>query len=367
MEDDFRALQGMTLEKPLQNPGNVGLSPSKHLLLEKYLKKHAARKPEAKPTIPARPAGEPIPLSFAQQQVWLHSQMAGDTPIYNEAITIYRLGPLDLKVFERCMVEIVRRHEIWRTTFDTIDGDSIQVVQSVPDGFPLGVTDVRHLEESERDREARRLATESAQKPFDMKEGPLLRAIVVRLGEEEYRVYMTFHQLVFDAVSAYRVFLPELSALYKSFSAGKPSPLLEPTLQYGDFAYWEQKTFADESRSSQLLFWRDKLSGELPVLSWPNHRPRPPYETHRGNVERLRFDPAVVPALRAFCQQEGVSSYMVLLASYVALLNRYTAQEDIVVGGVSAGRRWREVERLAGDFVNPLPLRVDLSGNPTFR
>jgi surfactin family lipopeptide synthetase A len=367
MEDYFRALQGMTLEKPQVNPGNVGLPPSKHLLIDKYLKKHAARKPEAKPTIPARPAGEPIPLSFAQQQVWLHSQMAGDTPIYNEAITIYRLGPLDLKVFELCLVEILRRHEIWRTTFDTIDGDPIQVVQSVPHGFPLEMTDVRHLEESERDREARRLATENAQKPFDLKKGPLLRAIVVRLDEEKYRVYMTFHQLVFDAVSAYRVFLPELSALYEAFSAGRRSSLPEPTLQYGDFAYWEQKTFADETWSNQLLFWREKLAGDPPILSWPNHRPRPLYETHRGNVERLRFDPAVVPPLRAFCQHEGVSSYMVLLASYVALLNRYTAQEDIVIGALSAGRRWPEVERLAGDFVNPLPLRLDLSGNPTFR
>jgi amino acid adenylation domain-containing protein len=343
------------------------LSEAKQRLLAKYLRGVARQEPNGRPTIPARPAGEPIPLSFAQQQVWLHSQMAGDTPIYNEAITIYRLGPLDLKVFERCMVEIVRRHEIWRTTFDMIEGDPIQVVHSVPDGFPLEMTDVRHLEESERDREARRLATENAQKPFDLKKGPLLRGIVVRLGAEEYRIYMTLHQLVFDAVSAYRVFLPELSTLYEAFSAGKPSPLPEPSVQYGDFAYWEQKTLADESRLSRLFFWRETLSGELPVLSWPNHRPRPLFETHRGNVERFRFDSAVVPALRAFCRQGGVSSYMVLLASYVALLNRYTAQEDIVVGGISAGRRWPEVERLIGDFVNPLPLRVDLSGNPTFR
>jgi len=343
------------------------LSEPKQRLLAKYLRGVARQEPNERPTIPARPAGEPIPLSFAQQQVWLHSQMAGDTPIYNEAITIYRMGPLDMKVFERCMIEILRRHEIWRTTFDTIDGDPIQVVQSVPDEFPLEMNDLRHLEESERDTEARRLATQSAQRPFDLKKEPLLRAIVVRLDEGKYRVYMTFHQLVFDAVSAYRVFLPELSTLYEAFSVGRRSPLPEPTLQYGDFAYWEQKTFADETRSNQLLFWRDKLSGELPILSWPNHCPRPLYETHRGDVERFRFDPAIIPALRAFCQQEGVSSYMTFLASYVALLNRYTAQEDIVVGTVSAGRGWPEVERLAGDFVNPLPLRVDLSGNPTFR
>ena len=357
----------MTLEKTHPRLETMHLSQARHALLEKYVRRQATPKPDARPTIPARPANAPVPLSFAQQQVWLHSQMAGDTPIYNEAITIYRLGPLDLNVLERCMVEILRRHEIWRTTFDTVDGNPIQVVQSAPDRFPLEITDLRHVPESERDTEARRLAAENARKPFDLKKGPLLNATLVRLGETEYRFYMTFHQLVFDAVSAYRVFLPELSALYEAFSAGKPSPFTEPTLQYGDFAYWEQKTFADEAPSNQLSFWREKLSGELPVLPWPNHRPRPIYETHRGTVQRFRIDPAVIPALRAFCRQEGVSSYMTLLASYFALLNRYTAQEDIVIGGVSAGRSWPEVESLIGDFVNPLPLRVDLSGNPTFR
>src|SRR5579859_4822060 len=233
----------MTLEKTHPRLETMHLSQARHALLEKYVRRQATPKPDARPTIPARPANAPVPLSFAQQQVWLHSQMAGDTPIYNEAITIYRLGPLDLNVLERCMVEMLRRHEIWRTTFDTVDGNPIQVVQSAPDRFPLEITDLRHVPESERDTEARRLAAENARKPFDLKKGPLLNATLVRLGETEYRFYMTFHQLVFDAVSAYRVFLPELSALYEAFSAGKPSPFTEPTLQYGDFAYWEQKTF----------------------------------------------------------------------------------------------------------------------------
>jgi amino acid adenylation domain-containing protein len=357
----------MTLEHPQFTLENTARSHCKHTLLETFLRSQARRKPYLRLAIPARPSGQPVPLSFAQQQVWLHSRMAADAPIYNEAITIYRRGPLDLQVFERCMVEILRRHEIWRTTFDTIDGSPVQVVQSASNRFPLEIINLQHLEKSARDIEAKRLATKNAQKGFDLKKGPLLHAILVRLDEEEYRLDITFHQLVFDAVSAYRIFLPELSTLYEAFSTGKSSPLPEPTLQYGDFACWEQKTLADETWSRQLSFWREKLSPELPVLPWPNYRPRPAYETHRGNVERFRFDRAVVAALRAFCRQEGVSSYMTLLASYVALLSRYTAQQDIVVGGLSAGRRWPEVESLVGDFVNPLPLRVDLSGNPTFR
>jgi len=147
------------------------LSQAKHALLEKYVRRHAMRKPDGRATIPARPANAPVPLSFAQQQVWLHSQMAGDTPIYNEAITIYRLGPLDLKALERCMVEILRRHEIWRTTFDVIDGNPIQVVQSAPDRFPLEITDLRHVPESERDTEARRLAAGECAKALRPEEG----------------------------------------------------------------------------------------------------------------------------------------------------------------------------------------------------
>lgn len=355
----------MTLEKLQQNLDEVRWSQSKHILLERYLR--TTRKPDARPTIPVRPSGEPIPLSFAQQQVWLHAQMAGDIPIYNVAITVYRSGTLDPRVLERCIVEIQRRHEIWRTCFETVGGEPVQIVQPAPDRFPMEIADVRRLQPAERGAEAKRLAEESAQRPFDVKTGPLLRAVLVRFDEGEYRLYLTFHHLIFDAVSAYRVFMPELTALYEAFSAGRPSPLPEPGLQYRDFAYWEQKTLVEKGWADQLAFWREKLSGELPTLSWPGCRPRPARETYRGDVARFAFDAAAVGALRAFCRRESVSSYMTLLASFAALLHRYNAQEDIVIGGVSAGRRWPEVGELLGDFVNPLALRIDLSGNPSFR
>jgi amino acid adenylation domain-containing protein len=357
----------MISEKPQWNGQNLRLSEAKRKLLEKFLNVEERRGLNERSAIPRRPPNEPIPLSFSQQQVWTHSQMVGDNPMYNEAITIYRRGSLDVALLESCMLEILRRHEIWRTTFDTIEGKAVQMVQPVPSRSPLTFTDLRHLCREERETKATHLATEHARRRLNLKTGPPLRAILVRVHDSEYRLYMTFHQIVFDAVSAYRVLMLELPALYAAFSAAEPSPLPEPALQYGDIAYWQQENWAGGIWADQLSFWRDRLSGELPVLSWQGSDAKTSRQTHRGVVERFNFDAALIPPLKAFCRQEGLSSYMTLVASYVALLNRYTGQDDIVIGGLSAGRKRPELESLAGYFVNPFTLRVDLSGNPTFR
>jgi surfactin family lipopeptide synthetase A len=355
----------MRTHSPIPDVGP--LSDAKRKLIDNYLRNDGFQASGGQQRIPRRPTGEPVPLSSPQQQVWVHSQMAGSIPIYNEAFTVCRRGPLDVVVLERCLTEILRRHEIWRTTFDAVNGKPIQVVQAASERFPLKTIDLRHLSLPERIPEALCSAAEDARKPFDLQKGPLLRATLVRMEDEEYRLHVTLHQIVFDAASAYRVFLPELAALYEALSAGKPSPLPEPILQYGDFAYWQQKNLASGAWSEQLSFWRQKLSGELPVLPWPNDHPRPAYQTHRGAVERFEFDSGLIARLKTFCRQECVSSYMTLLASYAALLGRYTGQQDIVIGGLSAGRRRSEVEGVLGYFVNPLALRVDVSGNPTFR
>ena len=357
----------MTIPKTPKRNENVRLSDSKQKLLEQFLKGRANQDGSTRPAILRRPEDAPVPLSLVQRQVWVHSQIAGEAPIYNEAITIYRKGPLDAGVLERCLVEILRRHEIWRTTFNILEGEPIQVVHPAPDRFELPLYDLRERPASERDSEAMRLATEDARKPFDLKNGPLLHGLVVRTGEEEYRLYLTFHQLVFDAISAYRVLLPELANLYGALSAGKPSPLPELALQYGDFAYWQKNEMAENALSDNLAFWSRNLSGELPVLPWPNDHARPANETHRGTIHRFQFDSGLIQPLREFCQREGVSSYMTLAAAFVAMLGRYSGQTDLIIGGISAGRNLSEVEPLGGDFVNPFALRFDLSGNLTFR
>jgi amino acid adenylation domain-containing protein len=348
-------------------PTAADLSAAKRRLLESYLCAAPRRNGEGVSRIHPRPQGEAVPLSFSQEQVWLHAQMAGDVPFYNEPITIYRRGPLDAAVLERCLLEIIRRHEIWRTTFDVIDGEPVQIVHPAPTAFPLPVLDLRELPEDERQPEAVRLATEDARRPFDLKLGPLVRAVLVRTKDEEHCLYLTVHQIVFDAVTAYQVLLPELTSLYEAFAAGRPSPLPELNIQYPDFAYWQRRQLNPELWSEHMAYWRRQLAGEPSVLDWPSDHPRPPIETHRGTIQRFTLPADVVQSLREFGRQQGTSFYMTLLAGMATLLHRYTAQEDIILGSFTAGRKLAEIEPLLGYFVNPLPLRIDVSGNPTFK
>lgn len=355
----------MTRKAPEMSSEELTLSENKRKILERLLRGDGVRSPRQL-AITRRPPNEPIPLSFPQLQVWLHSQMAAESPFYNESITFYRRGPLSPPALERCLVEMIRRHEILRTTFEERDGEPVQIVNPVPSAFPLQFVDLSELPSAKRTAEAVRLATENARRCFDLSNGPLLRALLVRLEDEDYRLYMTFHQIIFDGVTAQRVFLPELATLYQALSAGNPSPLPEPSIQYGDFAYWQRKTMSAEARQS-LEFWKSQLSGELPLLELPMLGARPKVETHRGEILRFAWDDDLAVRLRDFAQRQGASLYMTLLASWVTLLLRYTGQEDIVLGGLSAGRSRAEAESLMGFFVNPLALRIDLSGNPTFR
>ena len=317
--------------------------------------------------ITRRPSDEPAPLSFSQQQVWLHAQMAGDIPFYNQTMTVYRQGTLDVDILERCLIEMIRRHEIWRTTFDVVGDEPVQIVHPALQRFPWKVINLSALLEAEREREAVRMAATDVRRPFDLKTGPLLRALLVSLDDEHHRLYMTFHHLIFDGVTAYSIFLPELEELYEAFSAGEPSPLPEPHLQYADFAYWQRKRLSAEIWSEDVAFWRKQLDGEFPPCQWPNDRPRPIMETHRGAVERFVMPADLAKRIRASSQRAGVSVYVTLLAGLVALLHRYTSQNDLVVGCLTSGRNRAELETMMGYFVNPVALRIDLTGDPTFR
>jgi amino acid adenylation domain-containing protein len=336
-------------------------------LLEKYLKGEI-RNSEAVAPIPHRPAGVLPPLSFAQQQVWLHAQLAPGVPIYNEPMTITRRGALDFTVVERCLVEIIRRHEIWRTTFDAVDGQPVQIVHAAPTSFSLPVVDLRSLPDADREIEASRLLAEEATRSFDLKRGPLVRALVLWLEDERYDLFFNIHQIILDGVTAYRGLFRELVALYEAFSHGRPSPLPEPEIQYADYAVWHRDWVRNGKEvPQQMEYWEKKLSGELPLLQWPNDRPRPAAQTFRGKVSSLMMPRSFVRALTEFSQREGVTLYMTLLAGFVVLMNRYTGQEDILLGTVSANRKRPEIETTLGYFLNPLPLRTDASGDPKFR
>jgi amino acid adenylation domain-containing protein len=357
------AKQAVTVEKL----DTSHLSVNKREILEAFLRGELFTPPTGRPRIDPRPVNQPAPLSFQQLQVWLHAQSAPEIPYYNETLTVFRHGPVNLPILEHCIQEIVRRHEILRTTFSLQNGEPVQIIYPAPAAYSIPRIDLRNTPEPEKDSIARRMAAESAQRLFDLNYGPLFRTLLVRLGDDESRLYMTFHHIIFDGVSAYQVLLPELATLYDSFSAGELSPLPQPALQYADFAYWQRKSLSPNDWAADQAYWQEQLSGELPVLEFPTDRPRAVIESHRGEAEWIKFSKSLVQPLRAIAREQGTSLYAPLLASFAALIHRRTSMDELLIGGMSSGRDLSELESMPGFFVNPLALRIDLSGHPTFR
>ncbi|HEY7908027.1 MAG TPA: condensation domain-containing protein, partial [Thermomicrobiales bacterium] len=343
----------------------TGLSEAKAALLAKYLRGEMPQSATTARGIPRRPAGEHAPLSYGQQQMWLLAGMAPDRPVYTECVTVHLPGPLDVAALERSFNEIIRRHEIWRTTFSIVDGEPVQIVH-LPAHCALPVVHLEGLPEDQREAEAARLVAEVAHLPFDLAQGPLLRPLLMKLGDGDHRLYVTLHHIVFDVISLYTVFLPELAALYGAFSGGELSPLPEPAIQYADYAYWQRQRLQGEALEQHLPYWR-ALLGDLPMLQLPTDHPRPATQTFRGALERFTLSAALVDALKEVSRREGVSLYMTLVAAFVALLHRYAGQDDIVIGTPSSNRDRPEIEKTMGYFLNTLVLRTTLEGDPTFR
>lgn len=333
----------------------------KQELIRQYLQSRTVQK-SAAPI--ARSERGPAPLSFAQEQIWLHGQFAKD--LYNESVTVYRRGPLNLRVLERALAELVRRHEAWRTTFKVIDGQPVQVVRPAHE-IGIAAVDLRNFPANEREAEALRLARERAREPFDMESGPLLRAMLVWLGDEEYRLYLFLHHIIFDGFSIYRVFLPELITLYNAFLADQPSPLPELKLQYADFAHWQRESLPGEQLQASRAYWSEQLDGDLPVLELPTDRPRPAMQSFRGAMQRFAFSRDLSQRLHALAQKENTSFFTIVLAGFAALLRRYSGQQEFILGTVTSGRKRSDLEKLLGCFQNPLALRLKLAGDPSFR
>src|SRR5690349_3199679 len=258
------------------------LSEQKRTLLEKYLRGELSYT-SAKPSgITRRPPGETTPLSLTQQELWFRELRVPDIPpIYNECITLHMRGPVDVAVLEQSFTEIVRRHEAWRTTFETVNGQPTQIIQQ-PSKIELRILDLRKLAKAEREKEAVRCVAEDAARPFDMRRGPLLRPTLVKLDNADHRLYLIAHQIILDGKSAYQIFPSELAALYKAFCAGRPSPLPELPVQCADFACWQRQWLQGDVLAEQVEYWRKQLPPDLPVLNWPNHKPRPAARTFRG-------------------------------------------------------------------------------------
>lgn len=305
------------------------------------------------------------PLSFAQQRLWFLDQLEPGNPAYNISFAIGLEGSLKVTLLERSLNEIVRRHEILRTTFSIINGQPAQIIAPSL-RLTLSVVDYQEYPELERESEMQRLATQESQQPFDLTQEPLLRAKLVRLGQQEHRLLLTMHHIILDGSSA-EVFIQEMAALYKAFLTEKDSPLPEVSIQYKDFVYWQRQCFQEKQLETQLNYWKQQLEGVPAILQLPTDHPRPAVQTFRGASQSLELSKTLTNKLQTLSHQEGVTLFMVLLAAFQTFLYRYTGQDDIPVGSPIANRNHSELKRLIGFFVNTLVLRTNLGGNPIFR
>ncbi len=314
------------------------------------------------------------PLSFAQARLWFLDQLEKGNPAYNISFALRLQGAIDVTLLEQSLNEMVRRHEILRTTFSMVDGQPVQVITSSL-RLSLPVEDYQSLPEVERESEVRRLMTQEARQPLDLTQAPLLRAKLLRLTQQEQIFILTLHHIIADEWSV-EVFVREMAVLYKAFLAGNTSALAELPIQYKDFTYWQRQWLQGDIGSTQLSYWKQQLEGVPAILPLPTNHPRPAIQTYRGARQSLELPQTVADAIAKRCCeaqiaalscQEGVTLFMVLLAAFQTLLYRYTGQEDVCVGSPIANRNRDELKGLIGFFVNTLVLRTNLAGNPSFR
>jgi amino acid adenylation domain-containing protein len=338
------------------------LSPQKLALLSKKLKKRAGA-PVKKQITPRVNKFEPCPLSFAQQRLWFMDQLEPGSTAYSVPGAMRLIGELDVAALEKSIREIVRRHEVLRTSFVSEGGEPMQVVSDRWE-LDLPVMDLRHLAEDERVKIAHRLVNERAQMVFDLSRGPLFRVELLRLAAQDHALIVNMHHIVSDEWSM-GVLVRELTVLYEAYSHGEESPLQELELQYADFALWQRQWLQGEPLKQQLAYWKRNLAG-LEPLEFPTDYPRPAAASYQGGRLQFSISTEMTSQLRALGQREGGTLFMVLLAAFQLLCGRYSGQEDIAVGTDIANRNSAEIEGLIGFFVNQLVLRTDLRGDPSF-
>lgn len=312
---------------------------------------------------------EALPLSFAQERVWFLNELNPGNIAYNAQLTIRLTGQLHLTTLEKALTEIVRRHEIFRTTFPAVDGRPQQVIHP-PFAVHVAVIDLQTVPIQEREVAAERFINDEMKRPFNLTQLPLARWSVVRLAADDHVLIQVEHHFVHDGWSI-AVLLHELKTLYTAFTAnpdGQPtSPLPEPSIQYADFAAWQRQWMQGETLTKELAYWQQRLADAPPSLNLPTDYPRPEIQSLRGAAHRMQIPPPLARALRAFNRREGVTLFMTLLGAFKTLLWHYSGQTDILVGSGVANRRLRQSEELIGMIVNTIILRTDLSGEPTFR
>ncbi|HVR95732.1 MAG TPA: amino acid adenylation domain-containing protein, partial [Thermoanaerobaculia bacterium] len=319
--------------------------------------------PAEPPLVPVPRAGFP-PLSFSQERLWFLDRLDPASPAYNLAYFCRLEGALDAAALARSLVEIVRQHEVLRTSFPARDGQPVQVVAEKA-VFALPRVDLTGLPAGPARAEVDRLAAVEARRPFDLASGPLIRGILLRQGAGEHVLLLALHHIVSDAWSR-GVLLAELARLYPAFQAGLATPLPPLAIQYADFAVWQREWLRGGALESQLAFWRQRLGAEPPALDLPTDHPRPAARSSAGGALPVAVAAGLARGTRALALQRQVTPFMLLLAAFQSLLHRYTGQETVLVGSPIANRHRPETEGLIGFFVNTLVFRADLGSGTRF-
>ncbi len=340
----------------------AALTPEKRALVARRLAERGGLPPQL-PVPPAIRRTDTVQLSFAQQRLWLLDRMLPGGSVYNEQFGVRLVGALDIAALRQALNEIVRRHDVLRVRFGMAEGSPVATIAPDLDlDFP--VDDLQVLPEGERENVAQQRALEEAQAPFDLAVGPLLRVRLLRIGERSHWMLVTLHHIVTDGWSR-GVLARELSALYRAFRQGAPSPLGDLPVQYAEYAAWQRGWLQGSVLDQQLQYWKQILA-DMPVLELPADRTPPAMPSYRGGRVALDLGDELTRGLRALGQREGATLFMTLLAAFQVLLYRLSGQEDVAVGVPIAGRARPEFEVLIGIFVNTLVLRGDLSGEPSF-
>ncbi|MFE0043487.1 amino acid adenylation domain-containing protein [Streptomyces albireticuli] len=327
----------------------AALSPEKRALFEKLMRERGL-------------AETVFPVSVMQQGIWFLEQLRPHNPAYVIPAALRMRGPLNPEVLLDALNEIVRRHESLRTTFQLRDGGPVQIVRRQLT-LDLPLVDLRGHERGPGDLERR--ITEALDEPFDLAAGPLLRFRLLRLGPDDHVLALALHHLVADGWSV-GVLVSELSALYAAFTDGRPSPLPDLAVQYGDFATWQQRRTRETDPADGLAYWRDHLAGAVTALELATDRPRPAVQGFNGASVPFELPEPLMRSLAAEAKRHRATPYMALLAVLKVLLHRYSGQDEVTVGVPTANRGRAEVEPLIGFFVNTLPVRTRLTGDPGF-
>jgi amino acid adenylation domain-containing protein len=369
-------LQQAATELATQIRSEAGIQTARKLI-EEFVEAYKNRASELEQNAPANdkiqvqapalvpaPRREEMPLSYAQQRLWFADRLEPGNTVYNMPFQWRFEGEMHRSGLQYALNEMVRRHEILRTTFPVRNGMPTQKITAELE-LQLGEIDLQGFSPEEQEAQVKKIAQQEMMWRFDLAQGPLWRMTWLRLDDNTHVLLGNLHHIVSDGWSQ-GIMLREINKFYEAYVRNQSPALLHLPLQYADYAVWQRDYFSGEILEEQLSYWRTQLTGLAP-LDLPTDYPRPGIKSYCGGSARFQFSNKLTEDLKALARHEGATLFMLVLAALQVLLSKYSGQDDIPVGAPIAGRTRKELENVLGCFINMLTLRTDLSGAPTFR